>query len=744
MLSKLEPVGVEQVPRLGTFWLLKEGEPPWPFLPPMATEFGLQVYAIDSGTFVVDDRGVDYEALDRVDSALKVIEKKLGLRAGAGANQSLTGDGVKALGGASIAGLSYPSSNVWFELVSFTNQTGKFVIHSPTNCAFDLFYTTNLSLNASILNLNNWKWLCRIPPGQTNYTLTNLNYRQCYFVIGGPKDSDGDGLSDACELFLTHTDPNHTDPFDKVSVSITVLDSVIVEQDSSDSARFRISRQGTNINQELTVLLGLSGSATPGVDYSLSQATVSGTNAWVTFSAGQTSIELTLKAVVDTVPEGTETVTLTVLPGPLWNVDPDRASATAWILEQYSKKFTGVDLMNGLMMGLEIVDGKLQFKSNLPPQFSYINVACSGRGTVARINTTNGQVIGEYLTTPYGLTYTTQVDLGNGPQPSRTTVDMYGNVWVANRLDNRDINGTSYGSITRIGLIIGTRYSKSNDVYYVDPNGQYVCISNAVYNTCIDRDGDGFIRTSRGLADILPWSNGGDVDSDGGVSTAEDEAITEYVRVPSTGTRTIAVDKWNDIWVGGHSGDHIHLKVNGLTAMVVPGSVFAPVGKDGIAYGGYGGVIDCLGNLWSSENNGGTLLRLKPPNNFPVTMNDWEFLSASNVSMYGIAVDPVHHYIWQSSSYDYVFRWNTNGTPVKDSNGQVITYYHGSDSLSQGLVVDTNGHVWVAHGRINSTTIGHLDTNGIWLGNVQLNLNGLFVEYFANDNLQGFPVLTNW
>ena len=205
MLSKLEPVGVEQVPRLGTFWLLKEGEPPWPFLPPMATEFGLQVYAIDSGTFVVDDRGVDYEALDRVDSALKVIEKKLGLRAGAGANQSLTGDGVKALGGASIAGLSYPSSNVWFELVSFTNQTGRFVIHSPTNGAFDLFYTTNLTTNVQGLNLTNWAFLCRFGSNQTDVVVSNLICSQCYFILGIMNDYDHDGLTEAYEQLVSHT-----------------------------------------------------------------------------------------------------------------------------------------------------------------------------------------------------------------------------------------------------------------------------------------------------------------------------------------------------------------------------------------------------------------------------------------------------------------------------------------------------------------------------------------------------------
>jgi hypothetical protein len=90
---------------------------------------------------------------------------------------------------------------------------------------------------------------------------------------------------------------------------------------------------------------------------------------------------------------------------------------------------------------------------------------CSDRGTVARINTTNGQVIGEYLTAPAGLAVPAN--------PSRTTVDQYGNVWVANRDDNLSISGTNFGSITRIGLIIGgVRYEKNGNEYATNELGE--------------------------------------------------------------------------------------------------------------------------------------------------------------------------------------------------------------------------------------------------------------------------------
>jgi hypothetical protein len=287
-------------------------------------------------------------------------------------------------------------------------------------------------------------------------------------------------------------------------------------------------------------------------------------------------------------------------------------------------------------------------------------------------------------------------------------------------------------------------------VYYQDSKGQYVALSNATYNTCIDRDGDGFIRTSSGYADILAWNNGAGADSNGGVSTADDEAITEYTRVLSTGTRAIAVDKFNDIWVGGYTENFTHLKVNGLLGQPVPNSAFNATTNNGVA--GYGGVIDGLGRLWSTgkgaassggrDGAGSHCLWLKVPTNFPPQEGiDWQMLTVpDNAAPYGIAVDPLFPQIWQSS-FGNVFRWNLNGTPITNANGGAILYPHGSDN-SQGLVVGTNGHVWVAHA-MNTVDIGHLDTNGVWLGNVDLRLIGIRGEYFDNTNLTDPSVLTN-
>jgi hypothetical protein len=624
-------------------------------------------------------------------------------------------------------------TNVVCVLETNDTWTASLDVAGGTNgVVYDVFASTNLAGGTATNEA--WWWETNTYTCST-VVLSSQPGELAFYILGLPQDSDGGLLTDAYEQLVTHGDINNPDDDRLVPlVGIYATDSVVMEQQATNTARFVITRLGGFMGLPLTVDCQLSGTASNGTDYYLSPVTGTTTNVLVTIPAGQSSVEITLAAVNDSLAEGTEFATLTLTTNvSVCEVNSAHASATAWILEDYSKTYTlDADFHLGVLAGLEAVSNQLQFKTNLPPQFPFINVACSDRGTVARINTTNGQVIGEYRTAPAGMIFTG--DSGSGPQPSRTTVDLFGNVWVANRADDFSMNGTTNGSITRIGLVLGgSRHSKTNGVYFPDPGGQYVSLSNATYNTCIDRDGDGYIRTSSGLADILPWSNQrdglSDADSRGGVSTAEDEAITEYVRADCTRTRTIAVDKFNDIWVGG-TGNRLHLKVNALTGSPVADSVFSPQA------GGYGGVIDGLGNLWSSYN--GYVVRLIPPLDFPPQSNDWQVLDASSVGNYGIAVDPLHPFIWQTSAGS-VFRWHTNGTAVTNASGDTVLYPHGG-GFGQGLAVDTNGHVWVAHGT-SANTVGHLDTNGMWLGNVTLRLARLRAEFFAGTNLDGFPVL---
>jgi hypothetical protein len=178
-----------------------------------------------------------------------------------------------------------------------------------------------------------------------------------------------------------------------------------------------------------------------------------------------------------------------------------------------------------LVEWFNVTDTGNQLQVATPSQgmFPYANLACSARGTVARIYVGSGvyqngqetpppQVVGEYWTFPSSDHPTDNETHGN---PSRTTVDHLGNTWVANR--GEQTNGK--GSVTRIALVIGgTRCDSSgND----DPDGEflkgpfdYLSVPLSQLNrhgaTVDDPPEDPpLLKTSRGLDDILDWLNTG-------------------------------------------------------------------------------------------------------------------------------------------------------------------------------------------------------------------------------------------
>jgi streptogramin lyase len=314
--------------------------------------------------------------------------------------------------------------------------------------------------------------------------------------------------------------------------------------------------------------------------------------------------------------------------------------------------------------------------------FPFLNVAASGRGTVVRIHVETGEVVGEYRTAP----------AGRGGNPSRTTVDKVGNVWVANRAE--DTGGR--GSVARIGLVSGgTRVDAAGAP---DPNGQYVQGPFA-YNTCVDRDGDGLLRTSSGLGNVLQCTIAGGIDNDGGVDTAEDECLLSYTRVTGTRTRTVAVDSNNDVWVGGEDTDHE--KLDGTTGAPVPGSQVT------FGCGGYGGLVDKAGTLWSARLGTG-LLRM-----------DTATLAGACHGLgkgdYGLALDPNTGDIWHTFI-------DGNRVAKLAPNGTLRNIYTHGNEHAQGVAVDDNGNVWVAHSIFGggATTVGHLRTDGTFVGNVKL------------------------
>jgi len=325
----------------------------------------------------------------------------------------------------------------------------------------------------------------------------------------------------------------------------------------------------------------------------------------------------------------------------------------------------------------------------LSTPFRFLNVATINGagpriGTIVRIDVDTGEVIGEYRTAPNGC-------LSN---PSRTTVDLFGNVWSGNR--DEPLGKTGQGSVVKVGLIVGgTRCDATGTP---DPNGEYLK-PPFDYSTAIDRDGDGLIRTSRGLGDVLDWPDvtdrtGGAGGGPAPVEDALDECVLVYQRTATTHIRHISLDPQNDIWIGGYDNAPTSFeKLDGNTGAILR--------FEDPACGGYGGLIDRYGVLWSASKYENSLLRFDP-----ATPGSAACLPINH--SYGLGVDP-QGFIWNSQRATHCMaKVAPDGTIVfKDKE------VSGAGHL-RGVAVTSDGRVWVAD--CDNHVVHCLDSDGNELG----------------------------
>lgn len=103
------------------------------------------------------------------------------------------------------------NTNVWITNVTATvagNGTVSvtFTIQGGTNGAlYDVFANSVLGFGTNY----NWAWIGQGSQCNT-YTVTNLPFA-CFLILGTPLDTDGDGLTDAYENLVSHTDPHNPD-----------------------------------------------------------------------------------------------------------------------------------------------------------------------------------------------------------------------------------------------------------------------------------------------------------------------------------------------------------------------------------------------------------------------------------------------------------------------------------------------------------------------------------------------------
>lgn len=277
--------------------------------------------------------------------------------------------------------------------------------------------------------------------------------------------------------------------------------------------------------------------------------------------------------------------------------------------------------------------------------FPFIWVANSDAGTVSKLDTVTGAELGRYLSAPNGI----------GRNPSRTTVDQNGNMWVGNRDSN---------TITKIAL--------------------------AEAGNCVDRNGNGVIETSTGAADIKAWPAGG---------PPADECILMNVALgtaawDNNNVRAVAIDANNNVFAGMSSGNNIY-HVNGATGAIIQ-TFTQPFSGN---YASYGAVVDGAGNLWVSGDGNNKVAKH--------TFNpDGSHAAAQTINLpgwsYGMAI--AGDYIWVSG-------WTFNNiNKIRLSDGVKVATYNppGANGL-RGVAVTDDGDIWVASSYGNNVIRLHPD-----------------------------------
>lgn len=389
------------------------------------------------------------------------------------------------------------------------------------------------------------------------------------------------------------------------------------------------------------------------------------------------------------------------------------AGSSAW--SQTSRTYTTTaDFQEGAATNVNATDVPDQLQLDVagaPSPFPVVNIAASGRGTLVRIEGVTGQILGEYATSPDGL----------GRNPSRTATDSFGNVWVGNRNAQEPVGGVPKGSVVKIGLCVGgTRVDADGTP---NPAGLYLR-GPFSYNTCVDRNGDGLIRTSRGLGDILPWPNvtDGAGGADGIVQDAVDEAIIVYQRTSGINTHHVSLDSNGDVWVGGFPfvSDDFD-KLDGQTGAILT-TIQNPL------CGAYGGVVDPNGVLWSTSSEGGTdLLRYVIGTQTRTCIDLTQFGVNNTGENHGLGIGPDGS-IWVTQfDLNQVLKFDPSGALVPGFPKPVA-----GDGRNRSVAVSSDGHAWV-DGSLGRT-VTRLDANGNLVKVIDLGADGQSPRGIAVDS----------
>ncbi len=335
----------------------------------------------------------------------------------------------------------------------------------------------------------------------------------------------------------------------------------------------------------------------------------------------------------------------------------------------------------------------------------YLWIANDAEGTVSKIDTRTGNEVARYPSVTHDparlINHVGRPiaawDAGGGGfagtgyadnRPSRTAIDFFGDMWVANR---------------------------AHDVGPPDPNSQpsVTKIMNDI-EACPDLNGNGTIDTSR---DLDTPADGIQPDEFVGES---DECIMFTVVVGALGgtARALAIDagdgSGNDpgnAWVGMW-GEQAFYQING-----VDGSIMQRVDTPGVR--SYGAAIDSIGRLWTLDHCCGTsgfgfIDTTQDP--APWTIVTKPVVAGGSYGNYGITVD-LEDRVWIGAyPYGDLQRYDPATNTWADAQ---INGYFGNGHV-RGVGIDSRGNVWAAlHPGDNDGLVARIDADtlastGVW------------------------------
>lgn len=204
----------EQLPFVGTFWLLTPGGRNRCLTVPLPTTPipSLPTYPIADGQFIVDGTAGQAASQDTLEAEANAVLRLINQVQGAQVSTQL-GRGI-AMGSTNSQKGGLTNNNnintnlLWLQMITVTNQAASMVIHPPwklTNEVYDLLYSTNFASHS-------WQWLLRSFPRQTNVIAPNASGARGFYKLGSPNDlaaNDSLGTNFWVAFYSVYSDGNN-------------------------------------------------------------------------------------------------------------------------------------------------------------------------------------------------------------------------------------------------------------------------------------------------------------------------------------------------------------------------------------------------------------------------------------------------------------------------------------------------------------------------------------------------------